>query len=97
MHEEEAILDSALAEPSIGIRGLAAMHNRSCTTMQQVLKRNDLHACHFLRVQGLKPEDYPRRLAFCNWLQGQNANDPEFVDKVLYTDECTHQRWHFYL
>ena len=104
VHEEEAILDSAFVKPSIGIWGLAAMHNRSYTTVQQVLKRNDLHVYHFLRVQGLQPEDYPRRLAFCNWFPGQNANDPEFVDTVLYTDKCTFTRdgtfisknWHQY-
>ena len=36
VHEEEAIFDSALAEPSIGIRGLAAMRNRSYTTVQHL-------------------------------------------------------------
>lgn len=104
VREEEAILNSALEDPSIGIRGLAAMHGRSYTTCQRVLKKNHLHGYHFLRVHQLDENDFPRRLQFCNWLLGRHVNDPDFVKNILFTDECTFTRdgifnshnWHHY-
>jgi len=40
-------------------------------------------------LQKLEETDYSRRLAFCNWVQGQVEADPAFVKMVLFSDEAT--------
>jgi hypothetical protein len=33
------------------------------SSLQRILKENPMHAYHYTRMQQLKPEDYPIRLA----------------------------------
>ena len=43
-------------------------------------------------MQSLKPEDLPRRVRFCEWLLQKNREQPDFVQKLLTTDEATFTR-----
>lgn len=54
-----------------------------------MLKREKLHSFHYQRVQCLLPRDYPARVAFCETMLRKMTADPEFFDKILWSDEST--------
>lgn len=86
---EETILLMIEEDPSISIREISRRLNISKTTVQRILKENKMHAYHFTKVQNLLPEDYARRTNFCTWLLAQ---EPGFVQKIVFTDECCFTR-----
>lgn len=45
------------------------------------------HAYHIQRVQELQASDYPRRVAFCETMIQRCQEDPDFFNKILWTDE----------
>ena len=47
---------------------------------------------HVQRVQHLKPEDFPGKVHFCEWLCAKNTEDPQFVTMLLSTDEAIFTR-----
>lgn len=89
---EEYVLNHVADNPTTSIRSIARTCNRSYSTIQRILADEGQHAFHYTRVQALKPEDYPRRVAFCRWLLRQNRLDPDFSKKILFTDESTFGR-----
>jgi hypothetical protein len=50
--------------------------------------RQGLHPYHLQRVQHLKPEGPPRRIAFCQWLLQKIDEEHNFLSIVLTTDEA---------
>jgi hypothetical protein len=52
------------------------------------LHQQGLHPCHLQRVQHLKPEDPPRRIAFRQWLLKKIDEEPNFLSIVVTTDEA---------
>lgn len=90
--EEEGILNSVRENPTLGIRSLSSMHERSYTSVQRILKRNNLHAYHYLRVQNLGQRDFERRLTYCTRTMEKIENDPQYFSNILFTDECTFTR-----
>jgi hypothetical protein len=60
-------------------------------TIWRTLHEQGLHPYHLQRVQHLKPEDPPRRIAFCQWLLQKIDEEPNFLSIVLTTDKagCT--------
>jgi hypothetical protein len=60
----------------------------SSFTIWRTLHEQVLHPYHLQRVQHLKPEDPPRRIAFCQWLLQKIDEEPNFLSIVLTTDEA---------
>lgn len=89
---EERVLDALDADTTRSIRTIAQMCNMSYTTTQRILKNNHLHPYHHTKVQDLFPADYPRRFLFCQWLLERHAEDPDFVHRILFTDESNFSR-----
>ena len=58
------------------------------TTVWRTLRKEGLHPYHLNKAQHLKPEDYEKRLSFCQWLEEQ----PQLCPYILYTDESTFTR-----
>jgi len=64
----------------------------SYSTIQGILqeKMNDYH---YIRVQNLQEEDYPRRKRFCENFLRKIDEDLEFHSRVIFSDEsCSHER-----
>jgi hypothetical protein len=55
-------------EPNVSCRRLALRIDVSSFTIWRTLHEQGLHPYHLQRVQHLKSEDPPRRIAFCQWL-----------------------------
>jgi hypothetical protein len=59
-------------------------------TVWRTLKEQALHPIHIRLVQGLKLEDLPKRVRFCEWLlEKKNEEEPQFIERLLTTDEAT--------
>ncbi|XP_051155172.1 uncharacterized protein LOC127277823 [Leptopilina boulardi] len=83
----ERILELAAANPELGIRRMAAQLNLSYYAVQRTLKMERWHAYHPTRVQNLHPGDTAHRLRFCRWIVAENRRDPNFLFRILFTDE----------
>jgi hypothetical protein len=64
----------------------------SSFTIWRTLHEQGLHPYHIQRVQDLKPEDPPRRIAFCQWRLQKIDEEPNFLSIVLTTDEAEFTR-----
>jgi hypothetical protein len=62
------ILQAVEKEPNVSCRRLALRMGVSSFTIWRTLHEYRLHPYHLQRVQPLKPEDPPLRIAFCQWL-----------------------------
>jgi hypothetical protein len=68
LHLEPEILQDVEEEPNVSCRGFALRMGVSSYTIWRPLHEQGLHPYRLQRVQNLKPEDPPRRIAFCQWL-----------------------------
>ena len=57
----ETVLRAVEQEPETSIQVIAQEHNLSYSTVQRILKEEEMHAYHYTRVQDLRKEDYQRR------------------------------------
>jgi hypothetical protein len=89
---EEMALDAFLQEPTTSIRTISRLYGVSKSLVQRVLKENHQHPYHYTQVQHLQPQDYPARVEFCQWLLRQHADNPNFLDRVIFTDESCFTR-----
>ncbi|CAH2019449.1 unnamed protein product [Acanthoscelides obtectus] len=75
--------------PSTSTRDVAREVQVSKTKVWQTLREEGLHPFHVQRVQALKPDDFPARVRFCEWLLHQHDINPDFLKCILVTDEST--------
>uniref|UniRef100_A0ABD2WAQ5 DUF4817 domain-containing protein n=1 Tax=Trichogramma kaykai TaxID=54128 RepID=A0ABD2WAQ5_9HYME len=90
--DEQRVIDYVLNDPETSIRRMVETLHISYHFIQRVLSRERLHAFHYRRVQGLQPEDYPTRLAFCQAMLRLIGEDPMLLQRILFTDESTFGR-----
>jgi hypothetical protein len=81
VENEEVILDA--------FEEVAQELNISKTSVHRVMKTERRHPYHYTRVQHLQPEDYLARWEFCTWLLNLEENTPNFVFRILFSDEST--------
>jgi hypothetical protein len=84
---EEAILDAIKNTPGRSMRGLAREFHVDYRTVQGILTGEHYHPYHYVKVQALRPGDYPLRVEFCEWLLRLRKIDPRFIQNILWTDE----------
>jgi len=88
----ETVLRAVEHNPQTSIRDIAREHEISYSTVQRILKEEKLHAYHYTRVQHLREEDYPRRKRFCEDFLRRVNEDPEFLSRVIFSDESLFTR-----
>jgi hypothetical protein len=76
---EPEIPQAVEKEPNVSCRRLALRMGVSSFTIRRTLHEQELHSYHLQRVQHLKPEDPPRRIAFCQWLLQKIDEEPNFL------------------
>lgn len=86
---ELSVLLSAMEDPNQSLRERAQNLNLSATTVFKIMKKHHLKAYKTNLVQGLHGNDPERRLNFCHYFLERNAQNPDFKNRVLYSDECT--------
>lgn len=88
IRNEEAVLRAVRQDSRRSIRMIGRMLRLSTATVQRILSDNSQHAYHYTQVQDLRQGDLPRRLRFCEWLLQRQEEDNNFVNNIIFTDEC---------
>lgn len=83
---EEDVLERVANNPKTSTRAIASQVGANHVTVWQVLHDNNLYPFKAQQVQHLKPEDYPRRVAWAEWFAA-HADVP-----ILWSDEKTFSR-----
>ncbi|KAJ3655208.1 hypothetical protein Zmor_014345 [Zophobas morio] len=89
LYAEEEILNAVEENRGINVRRLSYRIGVSPFVVWRTLHKQGLFPYRVQRVQHLKPEDFARRVHFCEWLCAKNREDPQFVTILLSTDEAT--------
>lgn len=90
---EENVLDAVDRNPSVSTRDLARRFDvPSKSSVHSILRDHRLHPYHLTRVQPLYVNDAAHRLNYCQELVNRLNNDPDFVRRILWSDESTFTR-----
>ncbi|XP_050307516.1 uncharacterized protein LOC126744202 [Anthonomus grandis grandis] len=60
--------------------------------MWKVLRQNEKYPFHVTPVQGLEGGDFDRRVHFCRFLLHTDVENPDFLKRILWTDESKFTR-----
>ena len=90
--QEDAILRRVEETPELSTRALARELNASSSTVHRLLRVEGLYPFRYRPVQGLHPDDFQRRIDFCEWLLQQHEADNAFIAHILWTDEACFTR-----
>lgn len=89
----QAVRESVTENPQMSVNRRAQHLGISRTSTWRILKKDlSLHPYKIQLTQELKPADHGQRRAFANWILQMNANDNNFCDKIIFSDEA-----HFHL
>lgn len=83
------ILAYVRAEPQISIREIVRDLGISYGTVQRILVEKKLHPYHVVLHQALSNSDFDNRLNYCYWLKNMIRDNPQFLSKILWTDEAS--------
>lgn len=89
---EEEVLNIVEQDPEISTRKLARRIDTTQANVARILKEQQLHPYHYLQVQELLPRDNEIRVRFCEELLERTRRCPDFLNKILFTDEATFTR-----
>lgn len=89
---EEQILDRVEENPKTSTRHIGLELAIPKSVVNEVINEQLLHPYHIQKIQELLPIDPESRLTFCNFIQNQIAETPDFHRKILFTDEATFTR-----
>jgi len=92
VQQEQRILARVAANLGSSTRRISSAEGVYHITVWRILYEHRLYPYHLQRVQGLKPEDLPRRVRFCQWCLEQCFRHPQFLWKLLFTDEAKFTR-----
>ncbi|GBN84190.1 hypothetical protein AVEN_229214-1 [Araneus ventricosus] len=88
--QADAILQRVEETPEVSTRALA--REMTSGTVHRILRSERLHPFRYTTVQGLKPDDFQKGMAFCEWLLQQQNTDNGFIAHILWTDESCFTR-----
>jgi hypothetical protein len=78
--------------PYASIRDAARDMGMTFYQIQRILKYHKFHNYSLKPVQELYPDDLGRRIEFCENILVVYQNDPSFLSKIIWTDECKFDR-----
>lgn len=85
---ERRVLTSINADPTTSTRRMSNELEMSQSSVCRILKRNRFHPYKPLYCQELVDGDDDRRRQFCEILSDRFTNDPAFLRKLTFSDEC---------
>lgn len=92
METADRILEHVTDNPTTSVRKLSEQFHMSRTSVSRILQNNLLYPYHIQRVQALTPEDFQPRLQFCQTMLRHINRYPNFLSKILFTDEASFGR-----
>lgn len=91
-HHDDEVLDLVTADPGTSVREISRVTDIEPRSVHRILKRHQLHPYHYQRVQTLLDRDRAPRIAFCRTMLRKIREDPQFFNKILWSDESTCRR-----
>lgn len=88
----EVVLEEVHQDPGVSTRSLERRLGIPKSSVHDILTKEAYHPYHIQRVQGLLPTDYPLRVTFCQTMLNRQREDPDFFNKILWTDESRFER-----
>lgn len=86
------ILAYFIANPQSSTRAAAADCGLSPSQILRILHKHKFNPYHVFCSQDLHPGDELRRFDFCNYVLNHVDDDPDFLNKVLWSDEAKFTR-----
>ncbi|CAK9834549.1 hypothetical protein ANTRET_LOCUS11064 [Anthophora retusa] len=89
----DAVAESVSEDPNLSIPHRAQAVGLSATSTWRILRKDlGMHPYKIQLTQELKPQDHQARRTFTDWALQQLQTDPNFGEKVIFSDEA-----HFWL
>lgn len=85
---ERNIVNQLEINPRVSVREVATNVGVNNTCVWRVFRKNHFKPFKFHVSNVLREGDYQRRLGFCTWLLERKTEDHEFLNNILWTDEC---------
>lgn len=73
----------------MGLRRIATRFGVAHVTVRRIIREEGLRPYRVQQVQALQPGDHRARRNFCRWMLRKLANNPRFLENVLFSDELT--------
>lgn len=89
---QEEVLQEVARDRSISVRGIEERTGIPKSTAHRILQRTEMHPFHVQRVQSLLPRDYQERISFCRTMLQRHNENPQFIQKILWSDESTFKK-----
>ncbi|GFQ76852.1 DUF4817 domain-containing protein [Trichonephila clavata] len=87
-----AILQRVEETRDVSTRALAREMTSTKSTVHRLLRSERLYPFRYTTVQGLKPDDCQKRVAFCEGLLQQQNTDNDFIAHILWNEEACFTR-----
>ncbi|GFV28442.1 uncharacterized protein TNCV_3983931 [Trichonephila clavipes] len=84
----EDVLRYALAHPESNVRDISMACSYSKSTVWNILHTYGAYPHRPVLAQELMPGNQDRRFNFCNFLFNTLDENPDFLNEVLWSDEC---------
>lgn len=85
---QDVVLNAAANNPKTSVRRISTEVGISSAQVWRILHHDGLYPYHLQKVQHLKPQDFPIRLQFCNWL----LDNVGILSNIIFTDEASFTR-----
>lgn len=85
----DEILDRFTQSPRKSIRQCSRETGISRASVQRILKQAQWKCYIPTLLHAMNEDDPDRRLEFCEWLLEKEAEDPQFWEKIVWSDEST--------
>lgn len=90
--EEEEILECFRVDPTVSTRQVARQLRISQWKSWFIAHTAQLYPYHYTPVQAIEEGDPARRTDFCRFLINADIEDPDYLRKILWTDESKFDR-----
>lgn len=89
---EEQVLQMFERNPRLSTRAVSHDINYSASSVWRVLHGEGLHPFHLQKVHSLLEQDHEHRVNCARWFLQQDIFQPNFLSKVMFTDEASFTR-----
>lgn len=87
-----SVVEEVGRDSGVSVRGIERRIGVPKSQAHRILQKVGYHPFHIRKVQQLKPEDYERRLQFCETMLQRQAENENFYKSILWTDESHFRR-----
>lgn len=84
-----SVMLSVIENPHTSCRTIATNLGLGKSSVNKILRQAKFHPYHIKLNQELKPTDFQKRIEFCVWGSEKIAQDPNFLNTLLMTDEAS--------